>query len=66
MRSWPDLLVGVGLAESKSAAGRLLKQGAVKLDGEKVEPRSRNLDCAAGQERTLQVGRRRFVLVRFR
>ena len=31
-----DLLVQIGAAKSRSEAKRLLKQGAVKIDGQKV------------------------------
>ncbi|HSW69487.1 MAG TPA: tyrosine--tRNA ligase [Gammaproteobacteria bacterium] len=50
-----------GLTESTSEAFRLLQQGAVKLDGERVS--DRNLMLNAGQTLILQVGKRRFARI---
>lgn len=36
--SLPDVLVAIGLAPSMSEAGRLVKQGAITLDGRKLTP----------------------------
>jgi tyrosyl-tRNA synthetase len=54
-----DLLAAAGLVKSKSEARRLIQQGGVKLDGEKVS--SIEVEIAVTDERVLQVGRRRFV-----
>ena len=54
-----DLLVEVGLAPSKSQARRLIAQGGVRLDGNKVE--SIEETVMPGEETILQVGKRRFV-----
>jgi tyrosyl-tRNA synthetase len=54
-----DLLVEVGLAPSKSQARRLIAQGGVRLDGNKVE--SLEETVTPDKERILQVGKRRFV-----
>jgi tyrosyl-tRNA synthetase len=56
-----DLLVGAGLAASRSEARRLVDGGGVRLDGERVEA----YGAMVGPERpaVLQVGRRRFVRV---
>ncbi|RFF26576.1 MULTISPECIES: tyrosine--tRNA ligase [unclassified Wenzhouxiangella] len=51
-------LTACGLTASNSEAFRMIKQGAVKIDGEKVEDRDRVL--GAGFEGVLQVGKRRF------
>ncbi len=51
-----------GLVPSTSEAFRMLKQGAVKLDGERVE--DRDLELEAGGEHILQVGKRRVARVR--
>ncbi len=51
-------LTACGLTASNSEAFRMIKQGAVKIDGEKVEDRDRVLE--AGFEGVLQVGKRRF------
>ena len=49
------------LVASTSEAFRMLKQGAVKIDGERVEDRSLNI--AAGSTHVFQVGKRRFARV---
>jgi len=54
-----DLLAAAGLTKSKSEARRLVQQGGVKLDGERVS--SIEAEIAVMDERVLQVGRRRFV-----
>lgn len=50
-----------GLTDSTSEALRMLKQGAVKLDGERVN--DQGLILGAGQAFILQVGKRRFAKV---
>ena len=55
------LLKGAGLVSSTSEAFRMIKQGAVKIDGERVEDRSLTID--AGSTSVYQVGRRRFARV---
>ena len=62
----PDLPLGyvikqAGLTASTSEAMRMIKQGAVKIDGEKVEDSSTILK--AGTEAVIQVGKRRFAKV---
>lgn len=52
-----DLLAASGLASSKSEARRLVQQGGVRLDGEKVESIEQVVKV---EEAVLQVGRRRF------
>jgi tyrosyl-tRNA synthetase len=54
----PRLLVAMGLAPSNTAALRLLRDGAVKLDGQKVAEDS-ELGPQDLDGRVLQVGRRR-------
>lgn len=56
------LLKEIGLVPSTSEALRMLKQQAVRVDGERVEDRERKL--TAGAEYILQVGKRRFARVR--
>ena len=51
-------LTACGLTASNSEAFRMIKQGAVKIDGEKVD--NRDLLLNAGFEGVLQVGKRRF------
>ncbi len=54
----PHIMVATGTAASTSEARRLLKQGAVKVDGEKFLDINRELP--AGKTYKLQVGKRRF------
>lgn len=56
-----NVLKQAGLTSSTSEALRMIKQGAVRLDGERIEdPR---LVLAAGSTRICQVGKRRFARV---
>jgi tyrosyl-tRNA synthetase len=54
-----DLLVDAGLAPSKSQARRLIAQGGVKLDGERIDDIGLVIDVRQGM--VVQVGKRRFV-----
>ncbi|MDY7077798.1 MAG: tyrosine--tRNA ligase [Chloroflexota bacterium] len=54
-----DIIHAAGLAPSKSQARRLVQQGAVKLDGERVTNIETNIEV--GGEGVLQVGKRRFL-----
>jgi len=56
-----NLLKEAGLVGSTSEAMRMMKQGAVKIDGERVEDRA--LCCPAGSTHVYQVGKRRFARV---
>ena len=56
-----DIIVGSGLLNSKSEARRMIKQSAVRLDGEVVS--DIQLTLSPGKERTLKVGKRRFLKV---
>jgi len=55
------LLKAAGLVSSTSEAFRMIKQGAVRIDGERVEDRSLTIDV--GSTNVYQVGRRRFARV---
>ena len=55
------LLKGAGLVGSTSEAFRMIKQGAVKIDGERVE--DRGLLIEAGSTHIYQVGKRKFARV---
>lgn len=57
------LLRAAGLTKSTSEARRLIHQGGVRLDGERVE--DPDLQIASQGEKVLQVGRRRFVKILF-
>jgi tyrosyl-tRNA synthetase len=61
----PALLVGIGLVSSKSEAGRLLKQGAVSVDGEKIDPSTLEIEVRPGEQRLFKVGKRRFAHIQF-
>ncbi len=55
------LLKGAGLVSSTSEAFRMIKQGAVRIDGERVE--DRGLQIEAGSTHIYQVGKRKFARV---
>jgi tyrosyl-tRNA synthetase len=55
------ILKGAGLTPSTSDAIRMIKQGAVKIDGEKVA--DSRLTMAKGTEHIYQVGKRKFAKV---
>jgi tyrosyl-tRNA synthetase len=54
-----DLLTNAGLAPSKSEVRRLVQQGGVRLDGERVDDFS--LTITPDREHILQIGRRKFL-----
>ncbi|MET0024641.1 MAG: tyrosine--tRNA ligase [Sedimenticola sp.] len=56
-----NLLKDAGLVSSTSEAMRMIKQGAVKINGERVE--DRGLACMSGSTEIYQVGKRRFARV---
>ena len=56
-----NLLKDAGLADSTSEALRLIRQGAVRIDGERVE--SREIELSAGSDHVYQVGKRRVARV---
>ena len=55
------LLKNAGLVSSTSDAFRMIKQGAVKIDGQRVDDRSLEMD--AGTTHVYQVGKRKFARV---
>jgi tyrosyl-tRNA synthetase len=55
------LLKGAGLVSSTSEAFRMIKQGAVKIDGERVDDRALQVD--GGSTNIYQVGKRKFARV---
>jgi tyrosyl-tRNA synthetase len=58
----PQVLKQAGLVASTSEALRMIEQGGVKLNGEKVSDKA--LRLASGTQAVLQVGKRRFAKVR--
>lgn len=57
-----NLLKAAGLVRSTTEALRLIDQGAVRIDGARIEDRA--LRCAPGATYVLQVGKRRLARVR--
>lgn len=58
----PNLLKEAGLVPSTSEALRMIRQGAVRIDGERVSDTA--LEIAAGTTHVYQIGKRRFARVR--
>ena len=61
----PQLLAQIGLVASKAEAGRMLKQGAVRIDNEKLPAGELELQVQPGDSRLVKVGKRRFARVIF-
>jgi tyrosyl-tRNA synthetase len=61
---WPilDLLAETGLVSSKGEARRLIEQGGVKVDEEKVSSITEEVDISKGK--LIQVGKRKFLKVK--
>ncbi len=59
-----QVMKSVGLVASTSEAFRLIEQGGVRIDGEKIEHRAASVD--AGREVIVQAGKRRFARVLLR
>lgn len=57
-----NVLKDAGLTESTSEANRMIKQGAVKIDGEKVS--DQKLEISVGTQHIYQVGKRKFAKVK--
>jgi tyrosyl-tRNA synthetase len=57
-----DILTHTGLATSKSEVRRLVQQGGIRLDGEKVS--DADLVIVPAGVRILQIGRRKFLRLR--
>jgi len=55
-----DLIAQVDLASSKSEARRLIRQGAVSVDGQKIENPTYQVDPSEKASFVVRVGRRRF------
>ena len=60
-----DFLVSTGIASSKGAARRLVEQGAVSIDGEKVVVGALTLSKEAHDGKIMRVGSHRFVKIVF-
>ena len=65
-RIWvPRLLVTLGMAKSNGEARRLIEQGGVSLDGERLSDPSHEIPAAPSSSFLIKVGKRHFVRVRF-
>jgi tyrosyl-tRNA synthetase len=60
----PNVIKGAGLTSSTTEARRMLKQGAVKLDGERIS--DPDMKLCPGFTGVLQVGKRRFARISIR
>ena len=60
------LLAGEGFAQSVSEAQRLVTQGGVRVNGERVSDVKFELGMQTGDEALIQVGSRKFLRVRFK
>ena len=58
------ILKDAGLTASTSEAMRLIKQGGVRIDGDKAEDPA--LEIPAGGTHVFQVGKRKFLRIRIR
>jgi tyrosyl-tRNA synthetase len=59
------ILVAAGLAPSKTESRRLIAQGGVEVDGEKVMDGERTFPSDEQQEYRIKVGKKRFAIVSF-
>nr|MBA2494196.1 tyrosine--tRNA ligase [Acidobacteriota bacterium] len=59
----PELLVQTNLASSKGEARRLIEQGGVKIDGEKVSDVQAEFELNAQSSFIIQVGKRKFLKI---
>jgi len=57
------LLVELGLAPSKSEAERLIKQGGVEIDGQRVEDFRKDVDLTQPKEFLLRAGKKKFLRI---
>jgi tyrosyl-tRNA synthetase len=59
------VLANAGLAPSKTEARRLIAQGGVEIDGEKVTDGDHVMAGEPGRDYRLKVGKKRFAVIRF-
>jgi tyrosyl-tRNA synthetase len=57
------LLATLGLASSVSEAERLVKQGAVEIDGQRIDDPRKEVDLSKGRDFLLRAGKKKFVRV---
>lgn len=63
---WPALLQTLDLVASGSEARRMIRQGAVRVDGDRIADADAPVDLDELEGRVVQVGKRRFARVRHR
>jgi len=56
----PKLLVDCGLAKSNGEAMRVIAQGGVQIDGQKLAPGTREIEAKSGTTLLIKVGKRHF------
>ena len=61
----PKLLVTLGMAKSNGEARRLIEQGGVYLEGERLADAAREIPASPASSYLFKVGKRHFVRVRF-
>ena len=59
------MIASAGLAESNKDAQRLIAQGGVLVDEQKVDSVKETLDASAGKSYVVKVGKRRFARIAF-
>lgn len=59
-----DLIAEAGLVSSKGEGRRLIKQGGIRVNGEKISDVHHHIELSAGQEAIIKVGTRKFLRVR--
>ncbi len=57
------LLMTLGLAPSVSEAERLVKQGAVEIDGQRIDDPRKEVDLSKPRDFLLRAGKKKFVRV---
>jgi len=63
MKRLTQLLAELGLATSRSEADRLVKQGGVELDGERVTDVKKDVDLGKPREFLLRAGKKKFLRI---
>jgi tyrosyl-tRNA synthetase len=59
-----NLLVETNLASSKAEARRLIEQGGVRVEGERVSQQDAEIELTNNNSFLIQVGKRKFLIVR--
>ena len=59
-----DIISELKFSPSNGETRRLIKQGGVSLDGDKVQDVHMDVSIAAGEETVLKVGKRKFAILK--